>query len=122
MWRPHTQLVRLDDAGMSVQMAEYVCHAVIRHFRSSWTAMRRDMQRGKWSFRKPRSRSECPVGVMGLGVLGAAGGPSLWRMFDFPVHGWSQSAKQVDGVQCWHGAKQFEAFLQHPKCWCACCL
>jgi glyoxylate/hydroxypyruvate reductase len=26
-------VVRLDDAGMSVQMAEYVCHAVIRHFR-----------------------------------------------------------------------------------------
>ena len=26
-------LVRLDDAGMSVQMAEFVCHAVIRHFR-----------------------------------------------------------------------------------------
>ena len=26
-------VVRLDDAGMSVQMAEYVCHAVIRYFR-----------------------------------------------------------------------------------------
>jgi glyoxylate/hydroxypyruvate reductase A len=26
-------VVRLDDAGMSVQMAEFVCHAVIRHFR-----------------------------------------------------------------------------------------
>jgi glyoxylate/hydroxypyruvate reductase A len=26
-------LVRLDDAGMAAQMAEYVCHAVIRHFR-----------------------------------------------------------------------------------------
>ncbi len=30
---PQTLVVRLDDAGMSVQMAEYVCHAVIRHFR-----------------------------------------------------------------------------------------
>ncbi|MBP6493699.1 MAG: glyoxylate/hydroxypyruvate reductase A, partial [Rhodoferax sp.] len=27
------KVVRLDDAGMSAQMAEYVCHAVIRHFR-----------------------------------------------------------------------------------------
>ena len=26
-------VVRLDDAGMSAQMAEYVSHAVIRHFR-----------------------------------------------------------------------------------------
>ena len=31
---PTTQLVRLDDAGMGVQMAEYVCHALIRHYRS----------------------------------------------------------------------------------------
>ena len=30
---PQTLLVRLDDAGMSVQMAEYVCQAVIRHVR-----------------------------------------------------------------------------------------
>src|SRR3954447_22667742 len=30
---PNALVVRLDDAGMSVQMAEYVCYAVIRHFR-----------------------------------------------------------------------------------------
>lgn len=30
---PQSRIVRLDDAGMSVQMAEYVCHALIRHFR-----------------------------------------------------------------------------------------
>jgi len=30
---PTARVVRLDDAGMSVQMAEYVCHAVIRHYR-----------------------------------------------------------------------------------------
>ena len=30
---PQAKVVRLDDAGMAVQMAEYVCHAVIRHFR-----------------------------------------------------------------------------------------
>src|SRR5690349_5863721 len=28
---PDALVVRLDDAGMSVQMAEYVCYAVIRH-------------------------------------------------------------------------------------------
>src|SRR4051812_23690488 len=30
---PHAQLVRIDDGGMAVQMAEFVCHALIRHFR-----------------------------------------------------------------------------------------
>ena len=30
---PQAVVVRLEDAGMAVQMAEYVCQAVIRHFR-----------------------------------------------------------------------------------------
>src|ERR1035437_5920825 len=29
---PQAALVRLEDAGMAVQMAEYVSHAVLRHF------------------------------------------------------------------------------------------
>ncbi len=110
---PQTQLVRLDDAGMSVQMAEYVCHAVIRHFREL-AAYEVDTRAGKWSFRKPRSRADFPVGVLGLGVLGQRVAKTL-AMFDFPVQGWSQSAKQIEGVQCWHGADQLDAFLRHSK-------
>jgi glyoxylate/hydroxypyruvate reductase len=110
---PQTQLVRLDDAGMSVQMAEYVCHAVIRHFRelASYEA---DTRQGTWSFRKPRSRSQFPVGVLGLGVLGLRVAKSL-SLFDFPVQGWSQNAKLIEGVQCWHGAHQLDAFLRQSK-------
>jgi glyoxylate/hydroxypyruvate reductase len=110
---PQTQLVRLDDAGMSVQMAEYVCHAVVRHFREL-AAYEADTSAGKWSFRKPRNRLDFPVGVLGLGVLGERVAKSL-AMFDFPVHGWSQSAKQINGLQCWHGAEQLDAFLRHSK-------
>jgi glyoxylate/hydroxypyruvate reductase len=110
---PQTQLVRLDDAGMSVQMAEYVCHAVIRHFRE-FEAYEADTRAGKWSFRKPRSRSDFPVGVLGLGVLGERVAKAL-AVFDFPVLGWSQSAKQIDGVRCWHGAAQLDEFLRQSK-------
>jgi glyoxylate/hydroxypyruvate reductase len=110
---PATQIVRLDDAGMSVQMAEYVCHAVIRHFRE-FDAYEADTQAGEWSFRKPRSRTDFPVGVLGLGVLGARVAKAL-TVFDFPVYGWSQSPKHLDGVRCWHGADQMDNFLQHSK-------
>jgi glyoxylate/hydroxypyruvate reductase len=110
---PHTQMVRLDDAGMSVQMAEYVCHAVIRHYRE-FDGYEADTRAGKWSFRKPRSRADFPVGVLGLGVLGERVAKSL-AVFDFPVNGWSQSAKQIDGVRCWHGADQMDDFLRQCK-------
>ncbi|HEY1226399.1 MAG TPA: glyoxylate/hydroxypyruvate reductase A [Ramlibacter sp.] len=106
---PQAKLVRLDDAGMSVQMAEYVCHAVIRHFRE-FDAYEAATRQGQWTFRKPRNREDFPVGVLGLGVLGARVAQAL-RQFEFPVRGWSRSPRQVDGVQCFAGEDQFDAFL-----------
>ncbi|WP_041390101.1 2-hydroxyacid dehydrogenase [Polaromonas sp. JS666] len=102
-------VVRLDDAGMSVQMAEYVCHAVIRHFRE-FDGYEADAAQGKWSYRKTRLRKDFPVGVMGLGVLGERVGQAL-AQFDFPVMGWSRSAKNVAGMQCFAGEAGFPEFL-----------
>ncbi len=107
-------VVRLDDAGMGVQMAEYVCHALIRHFRE-FDGYEADMAEGRWSYRKPRARQDFSVGVMGLGVLGARVAKAV-SVFDFPVHGWSRSAKQIDGVHCHNGENGgeggFDAFLK----------
>jgi glyoxylate/hydroxypyruvate reductase A len=110
---PKTQVVRLDDAGMSVQMAEYVCHALIRHFRE-FDHYQRDVAQGKWSYRRPRLRSECPVGIMGLGVLGQRVARAV-AQFEFPVMGWSRSPKQVDGVRCFAGAAALPEFLKSTK-------
>ena len=106
---PQTRIVRLDDAGMSVQMAEYVCHALIRHFRE-FDGYETDAREGRWGYRKPRLRQDFPVGVMGLGVLGERVARSV-AQFDFPVNGWSRTAKQVPGVRCFAGAESFDAFL-----------
>ncbi len=110
---PGLKVVRLDDAGMSVQMAEYVCHAVIRHFREL-DGYDADAQAGKWSYRKPRNRSDFPVGVMGLGVLGQRVARAL-KVFDFPVNGYSRSPKQLDGVRCYAGPEALPAFLQASR-------
>ncbi len=107
------KVVRLDDAGMSVQMAEYVCHAVIRHFRE-FDGYEADVGAGKWSFRRPRNRIDFPVGVLGLGVLGERVARAL-RMFEFPVHGWSRSEKSIDGVTTHHGADGLHAFLSQCR-------
>jgi glyoxylate/hydroxypyruvate reductase A len=106
-------VIRLDDAGMSVQMAEYVCHALIRHFRE-FDGYDADMARGKWSFRKPRDRAEFPVGIMGLGVLGERVARAV-AQFDFPMNGWSRSPKPLAGVQCFAGTEQLPAFLAASK-------
>ena len=106
---PTARVVRLDDAGMSVQMAEYVCHAVIRHYRE-FDGYEADVRQGRWSYRKPRSRADFAVGVMGLGVLGSRVAQAL-RVFEFPVNGWSRSPKALDGVRGFSGREGFNDFL-----------
>lgn len=106
-------VIRLDDAGMAVQMAEYVCHALIRHFRE-FEGYEADMAQGTWSYREPRDRADFPVGIMGLGVLGERVARAV-AQFDFPVNGWSRSIKPLAGVQGFWGMAQLPAFLAASK-------
>ena len=106
-------VIRLDDAGMAVQMAEYVCHALIRHFRE-FQGYEADMAQGTWSYREPRDRADFPVGIMGLGVLGERVARAV-AQFDFPVNGWSRSIKPLAGVQGFSGMAQLPAFLAASK-------
>ena len=102
-------IVRLDDAGMALQMAEYVCYAVLRHFRrfDEFDAQSRDHH---WRFLKPRDKKMLRIGILGLGVLGSRIADALLP-FDFEVHGWSRSRKQIAGVQSFAGADEFDTFL-----------
>ncbi|MBS0291906.1 MAG: glyoxylate/hydroxypyruvate reductase A [Proteobacteria bacterium] len=106
---PAMRVVRLDDAGMAVQMAEYVSHALIRHFRE-FDGYEADTRAGRWSYRRPRLRQDFPVGIMGLGVLGERVARAV-AQFDFPVRGWSRSPRQLDGVRCYSGQQGFNDFL-----------
>ena len=47
---------------------------------------------------------------MGLGVLGERVAKAL-ASFEFPVNGWSRSVKVIEGVRCFTGRQQLDAFL-----------
>lgn len=112
-WPAGATMVRLDDAGMAVQMAEYVGHAVIRYFRE-FEVYEASARGGQWAQRSTRQREAFAVGVMGLGVLGQRVVRAL-QAFEFPVNGWSRSPKALDGVCGFHGAGQFTPFLRASK-------
>lgn len=106
---PTMALVRLDDAGMSVQMAEYVVHALTRYFRE-FQAYDQAQAQTQWAYRKPRRRADFPVGILGLGILGKRVAEVI-RQFEFPVNGWSRTHKQLDGVRCFFGEAGLPDFL-----------
>lgn len=105
----HVGILRLQDAGMAVQMAEYVCHAVIRFFRE-FDQYDRQQQQRLWHRRSLQQRSDFPIGIMGLGVLGSRVAQAL-RAFEFPLKGWSRTRHALEGVRCYAGDDEFADFL-----------
>ncbi len=106
-------IVRLDDAGMGVQMAEYVAHAVLRYLRrfDEYDVQQRARQ---WRFLKPHAKAEFTVGILGLGLLGQRVAASLAEL-EFPLCGWSRTPKNVPGITCHHGKDGLDAFLQQSR-------
>jgi glyoxylate/hydroxypyruvate reductase A len=94
---------------MAVQMAEFVSHALIRHFREL-DCYEDDVRHGAWSYRRPRLREDFPVGIMGLGVLGQRVAQAVAH-FEFPLRGWSRKPKHIEGMTCFSGKAQFDEFL-----------
>ena len=95
------RIVRIEDGGMAVQMAEYACHALFRHVRE-FDVYDAERAAGNWAPRPARMRQDFPVGVMGLGALGSVVARSV-AGFGYPVLGYSHSQKHIDGVTCYAG-------------------
>jgi glyoxylate/hydroxypyruvate reductase A len=106
---PGAHLVRLEDAGMAQQMAEYVCHAVLRRQRE-FDVYAEQQRGGLWRTR-PRTRpGDFGVGILGFGVLGNAVATAL-RPFGFALRAWSRTPKQVTGVATFAGGRELDDFL-----------
>ncbi len=106
-------IIRLNDAGMAMQMAEYVVHALVREVRGL-ARYEQQQTRGEWRKWPYISRQDWPVGVMGLGSIGAAVASAV-ASFGYPTLGWSRSPKLVPGVETCHGADALDAFLRRVK-------
>ncbi len=111
--RDSTKIVRLEDAGMAVQMAEYALHALLRASRS-FAHYEQLQQQKTWSPQPDIRRSQWPVGVLGMGKMGSSVASAIAAL-DYPVAGWSRSPREVPGVQSFHGSEQFSEFLGRTR-------
>jgi len=106
-------LIRVDDGGMAIQMAEYVTHAVLGYFRS-FDIYQQQAARGQWQPLTRNKRQDFSVGILGLGVLGTRIAEALTH-FEFPLNGWSRSQKEVPGMRCYAGEEGLDAFLRASR-------
>ncbi|WP_404366690.1 2-hydroxyacid dehydrogenase [Marinobacter sp.] len=106
-------VVRLEDAGMSVQMAEYVLHQLIDASRGL-DMYRVQQQDSHWKIHRPIKREEWPVGVMGLGHIGKRVARALTGL-EYTVNGWARSAHEIAGVRAFAGNERFGEFLASTR-------
>ena len=106
---PQVPVVRLVDAGLAAQMAEYAVYGVL-HFHRRMGDYRRLQQERKWKPLEPVPANQWAVGIMGTGVIGGLIAGYLIAL-GYRVRGWSRSGKPVKGVEVFAGDDQFEPFL-----------
>lgn len=96
---PFTRMV---SDGLSEGMVEWCVGHLLRHH----LGMDRDIGRNDaaWDPVIPPLARARPVTVLGLGALGQAVAQALVAL-NFPVSGWSRSAKMIEGVRCFSGNK-----------------
>ncbi len=110
---PHVRIVRLEDAGMSVQMAEYALYALLRVSRD-FEAFDQSQARQHWDTREGTRQADWPVGVLGLGQVGARVAQTLAE-FGYPVAGWSRTPREITGVESFSGQEALPAFLARTR-------
>jgi glyoxylate/hydroxypyruvate reductase len=106
---PDVPLVRVAVDDLTSRMAEYVVLHVLMHHRQE-LYLRQSQRDRRWAPKYQWPASAVSVGILGLGVLGANAAEVL-RRIGFRVVGWSRSEKTVDGIDCFHGPSQLDAFL-----------
>jgi glyoxylate/hydroxypyruvate reductase len=106
---PDVPLVRVSVGDLTGRMAEYVALHVLMHHRQE-PYLRQSQREKRWAPKYQWPASAVSVGILGLGVLGTNAADVL-RRIGFRVAGWSRNEKNVDGVACFHGSAQLDAFL-----------
>ena len=107
---PNVPLVRVAVGDLTDRMAEYVVLHVLMHHRQE-LYLRACQREKRWQPKFQWPASAIAVGIMGLGTLGLNAAEMLARI-GFRVAGWSRTSKRIDGIECFHGQEQLDAFLE----------
>lgn len=106
-------LTRMVEDGMTEAMTEYICGHVMRHHLGLDQNIH-DSANAVWNPTPPPIARERRVGVMGLGALGSDAAKMLARL-KFDVAGWSQSQKNISGVECFHGPDGLRKLIERSE-------
>lgn len=104
-------LCRMVDHGLTRSMVEWVTGHVLRYHLDIDENL---ANQSSWEPRVPPLAQDRPIGILGLGALGAACAEALTGL-NFPVLGWSRAPKEIANISCHHGAAGLAEVLQNVQ-------
>ncbi|WP_419904752.1 NAD(P)-dependent oxidoreductase [Kiloniella sp.] len=97
----HVRLARIRSDTPAREIAEF-CLAYVLQTQRNILEHAADQKNAVWQPRAPRESLSTTVAVLGLGHIGKRTAQTFARL-DYKVIGWSQSDKDIDGVQSYSG-------------------
>lgn len=104
------KITRVIDEQITKDMSVFVLALVLEQLRN----ISQHYCSSEWKQKKYGRPEDVQIGIMGLGKLGKAAAEKL-RQNDFNVAGWSNSPKQIEGVNSYYGNDQLEDFLKETN-------
>jgi glyoxylate/hydroxypyruvate reductase A len=106
---PNVPIVRIVDPDLTCRMTGYVALNALLHQRKMKRYETQQRER-VWRDLYEAPAESVRVGIMGMGVLGAAAAEVL-RQLGFQVAGFSRSSKTIAGIEAFSGNAEMNAFL-----------
>lgn len=105
-----TPLVRVVDANLTGRMSEYIvlqCLSILRR----QPKFARQQAKKIWASEVQPSADQVRIGILGLGELGLDAARKL-SVMGFAVSGWARRAKDIAGINTFHGAAGLDDMLK----------
>ena len=110
---PGVPVARVIDRNLTARMTEFVLLHTLRYHRQQ-PSYDTFQARAEWHELHQPAPEDRGVGIMGLGELGADAARALIGM-GFNVAGWSRTAKEIAGVENFHGPEGLAPFLARSE-------
>ena len=106
---PAVPICRVVDPYQARAMSEFVMWGAL-HFHRQFDQALANQRAGLWQVPAQKLASDCTIGVMGLGEIGARVATDLLHA-GFTVKGWARSDRTLPGIQSFSGRDALPAFL-----------
>jgi hypothetical protein len=114
----HIPIIRLEDAGMAVQMAEYVTHSVLRYFRR-FDEYEAQARAGQWAPLPQHHKEDSPSACWAW----ACWAPACWKRWRRSASRCAAGAapKRCRACKPSPAPMDWTPSCAAPACWSACC-